>query len=156
MDKSRDYSQSASRRRFLKRMTLGSAVAVLPKSKAQSPSSDAGAQAEQERQRLQSKPFVGIQVGAVSFVDEGVERVLDVLQHSAGVNALMLAVFTYGRGIAGRQIPGQPLPDHGAQRYDTDTFHGGSYTAVHPEYYRNTTLRDFRAPDLGDFDLLSS
>jgi hypothetical protein len=60
-----------------------------------------------------SSKMIGIQVGAVSFVDEGTEKVLDVLQALASVNTLFLAVFTYGRGIAGRQIPGQPLPDHG-------------------------------------------
>src|SRR5439155_22659685 len=56
--------------------------------------------------------LVGIQIGAISFVDEGVEQVLDIVQERAKVNAIFLAVFTYGRGIAGRQIPGQPLPDH--------------------------------------------
>lgn len=72
------------------------------------------------------------------------------------MNALMLAVFTYGRGIAGRQIPGQPLPDHGAQQYDTATFHGGDYAQIHPEYYRESVFRDFRAPDVGNFDLLGA
>ena len=99
---------------------------------------------------------VGIQIGAVSFVDEGVEPVLDILQQKGGVNALFLAAFTYGRGIAGRQVPGQPLPDHGKQQYDTDTFHGGSYAAVHPQFYHDTPLRDFRAPDLGSFDLFEA
>src|SRR5215472_12651544 len=61
-----------------------------------------------------SSKMIGIQVGAVSFVDEGTEKVLDILQERGGVNTLFLAVFTYGRGIAGRQIPGQPLPDHGS------------------------------------------
>jgi hypothetical protein len=98
--------------------------------------------------------FVAIQVGAVSFVDEGVDKVLDILQQQGGVNALMLAVFTYGRGIAGRQVPGQPLPDHGAQQYDTDSFHGGSYAAVHAQYYSGPVFKDFRAPDVGDFDVL--
>src|SRR5262249_31770017 len=74
---------------------------------------------------------IGIQIGAVSFVDEGVEPLLDRLQRGAAVNTLFIATFTYGRGIAGRQIPGQPLPDHGKQEYDTDTFHGGSYTKIH-------------------------
>ena len=60
-----------------------------------------------------SSKMIGVQVGAVSFVAEGTEKVLDVLQEHACVNTLFLAVFTYGRGIAGRQIPGQPLPDHG-------------------------------------------
>ncbi len=98
--------------------------------------------------------MIGIQIGAVSFVDEGVEPVLDILQSKAGVNTLFIAAFTYGRGIAGRQVPGQPLPDHGKQQYDTATFHGGSYTAVHPEYYRDTPLKDFRAPDLGNIRCL--
>src|SRR3954463_8466615 len=64
-----------------------------------------------------SQKLIGIQAGAVSFVDEGVDPVLDVFQHN-GINAFFLATFTYGRGIAGRQVPGQPLPDHGKQEYD--------------------------------------
>src|ERR1700751_5355508 len=43
-----------------------------------------------------SAKMIGIQVGAVSFVDEGTEKVLDVLQERGGVNTLFLAVFTYG------------------------------------------------------------
>jgi len=61
-----------------------------------------------------------------SVVDEGTEKVLNILQERAAVNTLLLAVFTYGRGIAGRQIPGQPLPDHGKQEYDLQ-FHGGNF-----------------------------
>src|SRR5712664_3212850 len=37
-----------------------------------------------------SSKMIGIQVGAVSFVDEGTERVLDVLQQRACVNTLFL------------------------------------------------------------------
>jgi hypothetical protein len=95
-------------------------------------------------------------VGAVSFVDEGVEKVLDVLQTEGSVNTLFLATFTYGRGIAGRQLPNQPLPDHGRQEYDTDTFHGGSYTRTHSQYYKDTVILNFRAPEFGDFDLLEA
>ena len=105
---------------------------------------------------MKTKKTIGIQIGAVSFVDEGVEPVLDILQEKAPVNTLFIAAFTYGRGIAGRQVPGQPLPDHGKQEYDTGTFHGGSYAAVHPQYYANTPLKDFRAPDLGSFDVFET
>src|ERR1700757_24361 len=98
--------------------------------------------------------MIGIQVGAISFVDEGTEKVLDVLQERAGVNTLFLAVFTYGRGIAGRQIPGQPLPDHGKQEYDLN-FHGGNFAAPHSQYYKNTVLKDTRAPDHGSLDILA-
>jgi hypothetical protein len=99
--------------------------------------------------------LVGIQVGAVSFVDEGVEAVLDTLQERARVNTLFLAVFSYGRGIAGRQVPGQPFPDHGKQEEDRD-FHGGNYATPHPEFYRQTVLKDVRAPDHGDLDILEA
>src|SRR5207247_3569029 len=99
---------------------------------------------------------IGIQVGAVSFVDEGVENVLDRFQQDAAITTLFVATFTYGRGIAGRQVPGQPLPDHGKQEYDTGSFKGGNYTKAHPEYYKNTVLKDFRAPDHGDFDVLEA
>ena len=88
-------------------------------------------------------------MGAVSFVDEGTEQVLDILQQRAHVNTLFLAVFTYGRGIAGRQVPGQPLPDHGKQQYDVN-FHGGNYATVHPEFYMNTVLKRYaRSPTTG-------
>jgi hypothetical protein len=62
-------------------------------------------------------------------------------------------VFTYGRGLSGRQIPGQPFPDHGVQQYDE--VHGGSYTKLHPEFYAKSVIQDFRAPELGDFDILA-
>jgi hypothetical protein len=100
--------------------------------------------------------MVGVQVGAVSFVDEGVEQTLDIFQKDAGVNTLFVATFTYGRGIAGRQVPGQPLPDHGKQKYDSDTFFGGCYTKVNPKYFADTAFKDFRAPDLGDYDVLEA
>ena len=107
--------------------------------------------------QVPSKNMIGIQAGAVSFLDEGTEKVLDIFQERASVNTLFLATFTYGRGIAGRQVPGQPLPDHGKQEYDTDSFHGGNYATVHPQYYRDTPLKpeDTRAPDHGKFDILA-
>ena len=101
-----------------------------------------------------SSKMIGIQVGAISFVDEGTEKVLDVLQERAGVNTLFLAVFTYGRGIAGRQIPGQPLPDHGKQEYDLN-YHGGNFATPHPQYYKNTVIQPAHAPDHGDLDILA-
>jgi hypothetical protein len=98
--------------------------------------------------------MIGIQVGAISFVDEGTEQVLDVLQERGCVNTLFLAVFTYGRGIAGRQIPGYPLPDHGKQAYDLN-YHGGNFATPHPQYYKNTVIKPAHAPDHGDLDILA-
>jgi hypothetical protein len=100
-------------------------------------------------------PMLGIQVGAVSFVDEGTARVLDGLQEMAAINTLFVASFTYGRGIAGRQLPSQPLPDHGRQEYDTSTFRGGNYATPHPQYYRDTAIKPEHAPDHGAYDVLA-
>ena len=100
-------------------------------------------------------PMLGIQIGAVSFVDEGTARVLDALHEMAAINTLFVASFTYGRGIAGRQVPNQPLPDHGKQEYDTSTFRGGNYATPHAQYYRDTAIAPQHAPDLGAYDVLA-
>lgn len=54
--------------------------------------------------------MVGVQVGAVSFVDEGTDQVLDAPREMAAVDSLFVAAFTYGRGIVGRMPRGNPLP----------------------------------------------
>ena len=102
------------------------------------------------------KKFVGIQIAAVCFVDEGVEPVLDLLQNKGHVDTRFVAAFAYGRGIIRRKITGQSLPNHGKQKCDTDTFQGGRYAAAHSRYFSNTLLRRFRAPDLGAFGVFES
>ena len=64
---------------------------------------------------------IGIQIGSVSFVDEGVEALLDALQES-----------------------------------DEKSFHGGNFAMPHPEFYRSTILKETRAPDHGDLDILEA
>ena len=61
------------------------------------------------------------------------------------MNALFLAAFTYGRGIAGRQIPGQPFPDHGSMESDKETFKGGNYAMPHAGFYKGTRFEMGRA-----------
>jgi hypothetical protein len=97
---------------------------------------------------------IGIQVGAISIVDEGVEQLLDIIQERGQVNTIYLTTFTYGRGLAGRQVPGQSFPDHGVQSSDEALFHGGNYARPHSQYYRDTILKDTRAPDHGDLDIV--
>lgn len=99
--------------------------------------------------------MIGMQAGAVSFVDEGTGKVLDNLQEMGAVTTVFLATFTYGRGIAGRQVPGQPLPDHGKQEYDTATFRGGNFATPHPQYYQNTSIKPEKAPDHGTYDAIA-
>lgn len=100
--------------------------------------------------------MVGIQIGAASFYDEGVSQVLDNVTGMAGVNTIFIPVFAYNRGLAGRQMPGEPFPDHGVQKEDTN-FVGGYYAKMHEEYYKNTVYKpEFaRAPELGDYDVLA-
>jgi hypothetical protein len=99
-------------------------------------------------------PMIGIQAGAISFVDEGTEQALENFQQLGAVDTVFLATFTYGRGIAGRMPRGTPLPDHGKQEYD-DNFHGGNFATPHPQYYRGTTLRPEKAPDHPDYDVIA-
>ena len=98
--------------------------------------------------------MIGIQVGAVSFVDEGVEEVLDIVAEKAGVNALFLATQSFDRGVQGRQVPGRPWPGHGPDVPDDHS--GGSYIAQHPELYRDGVIGTYRAQDveLDGFDVL--
>jgi hypothetical protein len=98
----------------------------------------------------------GIQIGADSFVDEGTEKVLDILEEKGAVNTLYLSTFTYDRGITGRPGPGKNYPGHGVEESDSNYFHGGNYATPHARYYANTAIRGekLKAPDLGNLDIL--
>jgi hypothetical protein len=150
----KDSFGESSRRGFLKNASLASAMLLSGRASALTPvQANPKAESPAPESPHQQKPFIAIQIGARSFVDEGVDKCLDTLQEKAKVNVLMPTVFTYGRGLAGRQIPGLPLPDHGVQEYDE--VHGGSYTRIHSEYYKNSVIQDLRAPELGEFDILA-
>src|SRR5881396_3453889 len=103
-----------------------------------------------------SEKLIGIQIGSISFVDEGIEQVLDLLEQRGAVNTIFLTTFTYGRGLGGRQVPGQPFPDHGKQESDEKIFRGGNYATPHSEFYQNTALKQTRAPDHGDLDIVAA
>ncbi|MDX2138517.1 MAG: hypothetical protein SF123_10520 [Chloroflexota bacterium] len=100
-----------------------------------------------------SKPFVGIQIGAISFVDEGVEPLLDLLQERSGINALLISALSWSRGNAGRAAYG--FPDHGVQ--EPDNLQGGAFWKPNPAYYGATNHKDFAAPDplYAGFDTLA-
>lgn len=109
-----------------------------------------------------SEKRIAIQIGAVSFVDEGEEQVLDNVQNLAGINTLFLPVFAYNRGLAGRgYLDGNTkykatVADHGKSSYDPDWFHGGYYATPHMKYYKNTVFKDLRAPEFGNYDMLTA
>ena len=104
--------------------------------------------------RLKAAKVVGIQVGAESFMDEGVEQVLDILQEKGAVNTLYVSTFSYDRGIQGR--PGRDYPDHGIHEPDTGRYHGGNYATPHAEFYKNTRIKGelLKAPDFGNVNIL--
>ena len=119
------------------------------------PRPDASSASTAEAVTFPRNPVIGIQIDAISFLDEGTEKVLDILQEKAGVNALFMGTFTYGNGITGRQIAGHPFPDHGVQQYqDFSHGHGGDYATPHLQYYKDTALKPQKAPDYGNVDCL--
>lgn len=136
-------SQQVNRREFLGGAVAGAAAAL----------STGATAVAMDAEKLRSQPVIGIQIGSISFLDEGTEKVIDILQERAAVNTLFIATFTYGNGIAGRQLKDHPLPDHGVQNYD-DHFHGGNYATPHPQFYKNTIIKDTKAPDHGNLDIL--
>ena len=143
-------TQGLGRRDFLKTVAGATAAAAPVAAGGRRGGSGAPAAENPKPNRM-----IGIQVGAVSFVDEGVGPVLDIFQERGAVDTLYLTTFTYGRGLAGRQIPGQPFPDHGVQESDERIFHGGNYATPHPAFYRDTILKETRAPDHGDLDIVA-
>lgn len=143
------------RRKFV--AALGSTVAATGTGFAglvgQEPAAQSAGAVQPAAAGAKAKPVIGIQIGSISFLDEGTEKVLDILEEKACVNTLFLASFTFGNGIAGRQIPGHPFPDHGPQNHE-DHFHGGNYATPHPQYYKGSLLGNLKAPDHGNIDIL--
>jgi len=121
----------------------------------------AAPQKSKKRKRKQEK-LIGIQIGAVSFIDEGEKQVLDNVQELAKVNTLFLPVFAYNKGLAGRGYRQgdnrlvDAVPDHGLTKFDPNWFHGGYYATPHMQYYKNTVFKDLRAPEFGDYDVLDA
>jgi hypothetical protein len=90
----------------------------------------------------------------VSFADEGIENVLDILREKAHVNTVWLNTYTWDHGTGGRQLEGYPFPDHGVQKYDPE-FVGGASFDYDQKYFRHTVLNQFRAPDYGGRNFLA-
>lgn len=91
--------------------------------------------------------FVGIQVSPISFIDEGVDTVLDTLKDRVGVNVLMLGTVSWLGLKTGRSISHKldGWPDHGVP--EPFTMKGGAYYNPDPRYYSKTLIKDFRARD---------
>jgi hypothetical protein len=119
-----------SRRDFMRTLATGAAATL--------------ASSELSRARAQSPKWVGIQIGPHSLYDEGIERVLDLLQESAGVNTLLVYSHTYytADDIRLKRSPGVLATDHGVPVRDIGA-RDLPYVWVrhHEEYFKATVLR---------------
>ena len=48
--------------------------------------------------------FVGVQISPISFIDEGVDTVLDTLQNRVGVNVLLIGTVSWLGLKSGRSV----------------------------------------------------
>ena len=104
----------------------------------------------------QEERFVGIQISPISFVDEGVDTVLDTLRDRVGVNVLMLGTVSWLGLKSGRSISHEldGWPDHGVP--EPYQMRGGAYFDPDPRYYSDTFMAEFRSrdPEFADRDIL--
>ena len=100
---------------------------------------------------------IGIQIGPDSFIDEGIEKTLDILQQRAAVNTIYLSTFSYDKGITGRVNAGRLFPDHGKPESTKNPFHGGNNAMPNAKFYKNTAIKGdkLRAPDFGKLDIVA-
>lgn len=98
------------------------------------------------------KNFVGIQVRGFSWVDEGVDQVLDNIQKKGDVNTIWAYTFSYGETRLQKNGP-IPLPDHGKPG---NTIAGGAFYDYDPKYFQNTILKDFRCDVYGKFNVIEA
>jgi len=99
------------------------------------------------------KNLVGIQIEPFAWMDEGIDKVLDILQERANVNT----VYAYTYDFHGGRITkggSTPLPDHGS--YATSALKGGAFYDYDMKYFQHTTLKDFRSRDFGNFDVIGA
>ncbi len=101
--------------------------------------------------------FVGIQISPISFIDEGVEAVLDTLQTRVGVNVLMIGTVSWLGLKSGRSISHalDGWPDHGVP--EPFAMKGGAYFEPDPAYYSKTLIKDFKTkdPEMAGRDILA-
>src|SRR5579863_8399336 len=105
--------------------------------------------------------FAGIQMGPHSMLDEGIDRVLDLLQSQAGLNSVMVYTHTYytADGIRRKRVPAVLAPDHGVPVRDLNT-RNLPYVWVrhHDEFFKDTILRHLphdSGHEYGDHDLFA-
>lgn len=83
--------------------------------------------------------FNGIQMGPHTMLDEGIERTLDLIVETAGVNVVMPYSHAYNgaliKALRDRADHGVPLTDNAGRRFPL------VWVKTDDQYYKNTTLR---------------
>src|SRR5580693_2188515 len=109
------------------------------------PAVAAAAAAQQQPPQRKPELFNAIQMGPHTMLDEGIDRCLDLVQETAGVNALMIYSHTYHGDI--RKPPHMLASDHGVPPRE---MRGRKLPAVwvkhNEQSFKDTTLRHKR-PD---------
>mgnify|MGYP001024964565 FL=1 len=98
----------------------------------------------------------GIQINPLSFLDEGIDNVLDILKNRFHINAIFVCTVSWlglkiGRSIS-HEIDG--WPDHGTN-VPID-LSGGAFFRPNLKYYENTKIKEFYTKDriFKDIDIL--
>jgi hypothetical protein len=90
-------------------------------------------------------PFVGLQMGPHTMLDEGIEHTLDLIQETAAVNAVMPYSHGYNnvffKPLRDRADHGVPLTDNTGRKFPL------VWVRTHDEFYKNTTLRNQKIDD---------
>ncbi|HEX4756461.1 MAG TPA: hypothetical protein VH308_00715 [Terracidiphilus sp.] len=100
---------------------------------------------------LGRKNFVALQVKPFSWVDEGVDRVLDNLQQKGNVNTIFAYTFDYEESRL-KKNGAVPLPDHGVEGGPQV---GGAFYDYDAKYFMATSIKDFRSQDYGKFNVIA-
>jgi hypothetical protein len=91
--------------------------------------------------------FAGIQISPISFIDEGVDQVLDTLQNRVGINVLLIGTVSWLGLKSGRSVSWKidGWPDHGIP--EPFAMKGGAYFDPDPKFYNKTFIKNFKAQD---------
>jgi len=110
------------------------------------------AQAANASRAAGRKNFVAIQVKPFSWVDEGVDAVLDNIQQKGDVNTIFAYTFDFEETRL-KKNAATPLPDHGVEG---GQLVGGAFYDYDPKYFQGTVLKDFRSQDFGSFNVIEA
>src|SRR6516165_2288381 len=133
--KSENSDGKPNRRDFLQSVAvasaaLGSGLATIGATNEPSAAKEDGALL-----RKTAAPFVGIQMGPHTMLDEGIERCLDLLQETAAVNAIMPYSHGYNnafiKALRDRADHGVSLTDNTGRKFPL------VWVKTHDQYYKN-------------------